>query len=170
MTVPAPVAVPPVQFWDAAKRHYADAQHLNAQGRLGSADHLAGFAAECAIKAILIGFLGSQVDPKGKPFSPVLKIPGQRQKSWDYQHGHLPQLWTQLAGVVQGQAGRGTVVGPKFIALISQPNPFAHWDVADRYADASSITVARVAGHLTAANDLCETYQLALLTGTGTLA
>ena len=161
MTTPAaPVQSP--QFWDAARRHHDDAKHLVAWDRPGSADHLAGFAAECAIKAILIGFLGSQLDSKGMPFSPALQTTSRDRKV--YGHGHLPGLWGQLATLANGR------VGPVFTGLVAQPNPFTQWDVADRYSDASTINATRVTRHLVAARALCSAYEMAQLTGTGSLA
>lgn len=40
----------PEDYGSAARRHYQDAETLNAAGRFDNAGHLIGFAAECAIK------------------------------------------------------------------------------------------------------------------------
>jgi len=56
----------PVDFYDACKRHWNDAEHLFDQKRLANADHLFGLAAECALKAVMVA-LGMTLLPDGKP-------------------------------------------------------------------------------------------------------
>ncbi|MGH3622829.1 MAG: hypothetical protein ACRDQ5_13690, partial [Sciscionella sp.] len=93
-------------FAAAARRHFSDAEHLCAQQRLPNADHLAGLAAECGLKAILIDHCGGSIDAGGKP-----------------RHGtkciavHLPTLWAEVAARIDGRsAGR-------LVALLGRPNP-----------------------------------------------
>ena len=120
-------------------------------GRLPSADHLAGFAAECCLKAILIRFLGAALDQWGKPYSTV--------GNQTVKHGHLPSLWANLSLVATGRAGA------QFGTLISGPNPFAAWDVGDRYLDGSAISQARVQQHVTEAKKIMAIHQLAEIAG-----
>src|SRR5262245_17101801 len=42
-------------FVSAARRHLSDADYLEVAGRRMNADHLYGFAWECALKALMIG-------------------------------------------------------------------------------------------------------------------
>ena len=51
-----------VDFIEAAARHYSDAEHLYAEGRLPNAGQLYGFTAECGLKGILIRY-GLAYDP-----------------------------------------------------------------------------------------------------------
>ncbi|MFE9026577.1 hypothetical protein ACFYOA_09985 [Streptomyces iakyrus] len=171
----APLIPPPPDFWAAGQNHY-HAARLSADRQLSvAADHLAGLAAECAIKAILLAYLGSQLSTKSKPFNPALKRPPQQpapgakekpQPPKEYEHGHLPELWSQLAEVVKLSTGRQ--IGPVFQQMLQQ-NPFRSWHVAGRYCNGTSISAADLQGHLKAAYDLIAAFEYARQTGTGTL-
>lgn len=125
-------------FEQAAKRHFRDAELLEAGGRYANADHLAGYAAECGLKSILIGFLGSQAT-NGRPRTP-------KSGGGYIEHGHLPGLWGEVATVTSGQAaGRG------FASLIVQPNPFTDWSIHDRYKDGAAVSAGRALAHIAAA-------------------
>jgi hypothetical protein len=134
-------------FVKAARRHFDDASHLYVHQRLPSADHLAGFAAECALKVILLQFLGAYLNTRGKLASLV--------NQQEVLHGHLPALWNQLPLVASGRSGA------RFAALIAQSNPFMHWRAEDRYLDGSHITGTQVDGHLKAAKDVLLLQQQA---------
>jgi len=127
-----------------------DGDRLFSAQRYPSADHLAGFAAECALKVILLQFLGATLE-NGKPVSDI----GGRKLS----HSHLPRLWDNLSLVVSGRGGAN------FVALISKPNPFAHWKVEDRYSDGNHIGPMRVRAHLDAAKEIVAMQQLAQIAG-----
>jgi hypothetical protein len=176
VTPPTTPGVPPPAF-RAASRHHYDTAQLAAGNRLRiSADHLAGLAAECAIKAILLDCLGSALTGKGRPFHPELKEEAKERMQreglkdlpqQDYMHGHLPWLWGQLCAVAGRRRGRE--VGPLFTQLIAS-NPFLGWAVEGRYCDETSITEADLARHLQAAYDLIAAHEQARTLGTGTLA
>jgi hypothetical protein len=138
-------------FSAAARRHYDDAEHLLSNNRLPSADHLAGLAAECALKAILLRFLGASLGPSGKPISTI--------NSKNVPHGHLPTLWANLPLVATGRSGA------QFAALINRANPFGAWDVADRYRNGATITHSRVQGHISEAKKILVAYQTAEIAG-----
>ncbi|MYW56288.1 hypothetical protein GTY64_33505 [Streptomyces sp. SID8376] len=55
------------QFAKAATRHFHDADYLHTDGRLPSADHLYGFAAECATKSLLLRFTDVAIGSSKKP-------------------------------------------------------------------------------------------------------
>lgn len=137
------------RFADAAGRHYRDAQLLRKEQRLANADHLAGVAAECALKAILIGHLGGVVQ-EGRPAHP------QRPRS---RYGHLPGLWRELGLISSGRTG-GT-----FHQVISGANPFQAWDVTERYSDGSHIDAHRADGHLDEARKILSFHQQAQING-----
>lgn len=176
VTAPTPSVAPPPAFRTASGNHYHTAK-LAAGNRLPiSADHLAGLSAECAIKAILLDYLGSQLNHKSRPYSPELMVtpqpaaPGQKAKKQDqkeYLHEHLPELWGQLSAVANRRKGREA--GPGFMQLLQQ-NPFHDWHVAGRYCDGTTITEADLARHLQAAYDLIAAHEQARILGTGTLA
>lgn len=116
----------PDNFSAAAVRHLRDATHLSGVGRLGNADHLAGIAAECALKVALVG--------KG-----IAVLPGKDKL-------HLDKLWSVMP--LQKLGGRH----PNLVLLLRQaPPPFADWSIDQRYADGVNIDQARVDRHLEAA-------------------
>lgn len=83
-------------FQAAARRHHDDAQFLLADSRWANAGHLAGLAAECALKAImqLIPF-GATPNAKGiLVLAPNSKLLNQ----------HVDKLWSELALTLNGPA------------------------------------------------------------------
>ncbi|MGA5000787.1 hypothetical protein ACPCB7_22470 [Streptomyces arboris] len=164
-----PNTSPPPDFARASVHHYRSAVLATGEQWQISADHLAGLAAECAIKAILITFLGSELKPNHMPHHPEMKFPDPKrnEKRWDGQHGHLPALWEQLTAVAHRR--KDAAVGILFTQLIWQ-NPFADWEVSDRYCDGSALTQQHVDRHLKAAHDLIAAHEQARILGTGTLA
>ena len=112
-------------FGLAARRHLRDAQHLLVDGRFPNAEHLAGFAAECAIKALLIGFYGLPSPTKGAP------------KLGKQAFSHLPGLWADAAIFVNG---RTALAGTRASVLLASTNPFTAWSVDGRYEDGNAVT------------------------------
>ncbi|WP_405984917.1 hypothetical protein [Streptomyces sp. NBC_00872] len=167
MTAKPPTSPPP-DFARASVHHYRSAVLATGARWQISADHLAGLAAECGIKAILISFLGSELKPNGMPHHPEMKFPHhqKKQKNWDGQHGHLPALWEQLTAVAHRR--NDTAAGLLFSQLLWE-NPFADWDVGDRYCDGTMLTKEHVDRHLKAAHDLIAAHEQARILGTGTL-
>jgi hypothetical protein len=140
-----------VQDFDgAANRHFRDALLLEGHGRLPNADQLAGFATECALKEILIRFLGAQ-PTKGRPMSTV----GGKQTD----HGHLPLLWDEVKVILAGYTG-----GTTLAAMLTQ-NPFGTWSVNDRYNDGRAATSQVVAARLSAARQILGQLQNAKVLG-----
>jgi hypothetical protein len=115
-------------FDKAAIRHWLDAQQLEQTGRRANADHLYGFAAECAVKVAIIAATGSALS--------------------DHHRRHIEVLWDRAA--LQGVQKRY----PTLAALLKLANPFADWSVDQRYDDGAAITAERVARHRTAARRL----------------
>jgi hypothetical protein len=79
------------QYLDAASRHHADGSHLLGLSRHESADQLAGYATECAIKAILCGPGGVQIPNIGAPAHGTTKF------------SHLPNLWNNATMYLSGR-------------------------------------------------------------------
>ncbi|GAA0526035.1 hypothetical protein [Saccharopolyspora thermophila] len=105
---------PPPDFPTAARRHYQNALLLRKEQRLPNADHVAGMAAECGLKAILIGYLDGFVNKKNnKPDHPVHPSgkPGP-------SYGHLPTLWEEICLVASGRNANA------FYLAMTQKNPF----------------------------------------------
>ncbi|MFG2548514.1 hypothetical protein ACGFWF_01015 [Streptomyces sp. NPDC048581] len=166
-STPAPAPAHQHSFLEVGRCHYDAATQLAKSPPLyGPADHLAGIAAECAIKAMLLDFFGSVQDtPLGIPYSPAIRNrPTQSNRQAekarkDSQHGHLPHVWDQLLLLANGHHG-ATV-----LAQIPQQNPFREstdeWDVAHRYRDSGQISEQRVKRHLAAARTVIAAYQQA---------
>ncbi|WP_338118056.1 hypothetical protein [Streptomyces coryli] len=169
MTASTPSATQPPAFAVASRNHYHAARLAAEEDLRISADHLAGLAAECAVKAILIDFLGSRLNVRNMPENPEVEALyrlGNTMK-WKKQHGHLPELWEHLTAVAHRRRGGGS--GALFTQLIWE-NPFAGWDVADRYCDGTAITEAGVDRHLKAAYALIAAHEQAGILGTRTRA
>ncbi|ORT59288.1 hypothetical protein BKD26_14945 [Streptomyces sp. CB03238] len=161
---------PPPAFATASRNHYRAATLAAAKDLRISADHLAGLAAECGIKAILADFLGSRLNTRNRlenaEVATVKGAPGSRTRK-PQEHGHLPELWEHLTAVAHRRRGGGS--GALFTQLIWK-NPFAGWDVGDRYCDGTTITDAALDRHLKAAYDLIAAHEQASILGTRTHA
>lgn len=143
--------MPSPNFPTAAYRHHKDAQFLVDDQRWPNADHLAGVAAECGIKAILLGYFGAQLDKNSKPV-------------WGMPHktlGHINHLWTELPLIISGRSS------PVFATLIAgpPPDPFASWDIADRYSDGSTVTEQCAREHLDMAKKILVLLEQAIRDG-----
>jgi hypothetical protein len=134
----------------AAARHVDDAGHLRHDQRLPNADHLAGLAAECALKAIGLAFLGVQSTAR----APEATIGGRNRRL-----GHLPDLWSVLHVLIAGRHGSSSA------ALLGRPSPFDTWEIDQRYEDGSRIVVSDCDARLTAARQLVACYQQGSLIG-----
>lgn len=114
-------------FLNAHQRHWVDAEHLLQAQRWANADHLYGMAAECGLKQLMLAF-GMNVNPAtGSPVD---------NKDWK----HANNIWTRFESYRSGHA-QGTGYA------LPSSNPFANWDVADRYAHQANFDQARAHGH-----------------------
>lgn len=132
-------------FLDAHARHWADAETLFASGRYANADHLYGMAAECGLKRLMVGF-GMALNPAtGSP-----KDESDRQ--------HAKKIWDRFESYRNGKV-EGADYG------LPTPNPFANWDVADRYAHQSNFKSVGVQIHQAGAAAICKLINKAQLDG-----
>ena len=105
----------------SAGRHWSDAEFLRGDrtgpnlGRLPNADQLYGFAAECALKAVLVG-LNARTRPDGS-----LDEQGKRV--------HIDRLWREYHATISGRPARRL-----HVAWDGRDNPFADWSTDLRYA------------------------------------
>lgn len=112
-------------YADAALRHWHDAQLLEEENRVENADHLYGFAAECAIKKVLVVL-------------PAFSTTGMLEKTYKE---HVNTLW----GRVNYQSLQKTY--PILSALLKSTNPFSDWHVKQRYAADREISKAAMELH-----------------------
>ena len=135
----------PVDYQDAAARHFHDAELLYGQGRLANADHLYGMAAECGFKAIMKS-LGAPMSSRGNPLERSHKA-------------HINELWDEFVAFV---GGRG---GARYIYRLPIESPFTDWDISQRYYPQIHFKKSRVDSHRGSAKDVIRLLEQALLDG-----
>jgi hypothetical protein len=114
-------------FLDAHERHWVDAEGLFQAQRWANADHLYGIAAECGLKRLMLAF--------GMPYDNDNDRP---KKSRDRIHAN--GVWARFESYRCGHHhGAGYA--------LTTPDPFADWDVAQRYAHQSNFDQARAEAH-----------------------
>jgi hypothetical protein len=112
-----------------------------------NADHLAGLAAECGLKAILEGWHGARVE------SGFLMWNDKQLKF------HVNRLWGEVA---TGLAGR---TGATLAALFQGSVPFANWEVSDRYSDGTAVSEESACNHVGKAKEVIEILEQAIRDG-----
>ena len=111
-----------VDFPLSAKRHWLDAVLLESNARTENAGQLYGFAAECGIKAILVG-LKYPTDADGSPvWNPPVGTPQVRK--------HVHKLTGSIGDIQNYVQGRN---GAKYTAMIPSIGSFSDWDIEHRY-------------------------------------
>ncbi|MFD8668966.1 hypothetical protein ACFV1U_26660 [Streptomyces microflavus] len=152
-------AVMEQQYARAGARHYHDAVYLCGDQRWPTADHLFGFAAECALKSLLLRFAVHDVSTyrNGNAVNRARWVdPRTGKEDW---LGHINQV---LGAAPLLAYGRG---GPAFVEAVDRLNVFASWDLADRYRDGRQVSDSVVAGRQEAARLALSLYELYELTG-----
>uniref|UniRef100_A0AAU2JYK6 Uncharacterized protein n=1 Tax=Streptomyces sp. NBC_00049 TaxID=2903617 RepID=A0AAU2JYK6_9ACTN len=157
MTAPTTQPRPRHTFLKAGHDLYKAAQQLADGGGLpGPTDHLAGLAAECVAKAMLIDFFGSvQEKPSAKPYSPTIESkPGMDR--FKATHGHMPVTWDHLVMVLDGR--RGAEIRKHIPGQNPFKTPHDKWNESHRYRDGDTLSAERVARHLCATLSLITAY------------
>lgn len=130
----------PVDFADAHRRHFGDAELLFMSERLGNADHLYGLSAECGLKAVMER-LGMPVDATGLPPKRYMK--------------HVQELWPQFEAFASRHGGA------RYVEELPVGSPFADWSHNDRYARGGYSGEDAVGRHRVAANGIRRMVQAA---------
>jgi hypothetical protein len=125
-------------YSEAALRHWHDARLLEEEDRVENADHLYGFAAECAIKKALVEL---------PAFS------GATMLDMTYKE-HVNILW----GKVNYQSLQKSY--PALSALLKSTNPFSDWHVKQRYAADREISKVAMELHKKSASRLLGSVNL----------
>ncbi len=120
-----------VNFSEAGRRHFDDSLALAEMQRSGNASHLAGLAAECALKAVLQGLRLLTVDTKGMPEDPKHKQ-------------HIDRIWNEFQAALSGH--------PAAMYALAGPNPFDNWKIDHRYEADSTIDQATAKKHCSGAH------------------
>ena len=131
-----------VNFSQAGRRHFADCRPLAGLHRAGNASHLAGVAAECALKAILQGLGLLTLDIKGMP------------EDRKHRH-HIDKIWNEFQTALSGRRAA------KY--ALDGGNPFDDWRIDHRYEADSTIVLSIAERHRSGADRallLLESAQL----------
>lgn len=137
----------PVDFRDAAERHWGDAGRLfEEDARLANADHLLGLSAECALKAVMCA-LGMTLGKSGAPQDKLYKV-------------HINELWNEFVSFSTARFGARYAV-----FLMSMPNPFDDWHVNQRYEHRSRFIQTAVEKHREGAQNAKRILEQAVLDG-----
>ena len=135
-----------VDFATAHRRHWDDAELLFGHARLGNADHLYGFSAECGLKAVM-RMLGMPVKPSGDP-------------SADKHRRHAKELWPVFKRFARGRGAW------RHLSRLPPGSPFFDWSHSDRYAAAGYASNDSVNQHRSAARIIRRMVQRAEQEGT----
>jgi hypothetical protein len=125
-------------YSSAAVRHWKDAELLESGDRVGNADHHYGFAAECAIKKVLIAY-------------PAFLASGVLSASFKQ---HINVLWDKVGHQSLQKSY------PKLLAILKVANAFSDWDVNQRYFADGTVTSAALASHKKMASRLLGVVNL----------
>jgi hypothetical protein len=152
-------------FTSAAKRHFWDADYLHKDGRLPTADHLYGFAAECAIKSLLLRFTDVTMEPRpgeekpsSKPWAEHPDHPEDPAKLIEF--GHVNELIREIKLLARGRTG-----APLHSALDSDLRAFKKWNVKYRYYDDGYAQTETVDRRRNAARNILVLHERAQIDG-----
>jgi hypothetical protein len=132
-------------FKDAAARHMIDAEILFDKGHRANADHLFGIAAECSLKAVMVG-LGMDTHSSGTPKDKAHKV-------------HINLLWAAFHSFAQGR------MAARYLEAIGTESPFSNWDIHQRYAPRGTFGATAVTSHRSAAHQCEQTMHQAQIDG-----
>jgi len=136
----------PVDFRDAAERHWEDAEYLSADTRTANADHLYGLSAECVLKAVMFA-LGMTLRTDG--------VPADRQ-----HRVHINDLWNEFVSFTNSRNGA------QYASQISNiANPFTNWSVNQRYDHRTGVTSVITETHRQGAQMAKQILDSAILNG-----
>jgi hypothetical protein len=122
-------------FKNAYARHQQDADSLFDNKRYANADHLYGLAAECALKAVMLGLDPTIVDKNGD----FLNASDKK---------HIDKLWDHFRLFLQGRNASSLL-----IHISSSNNPFHKWTINSRYSHQKTFNKGNVFPHKKTVNN-----------------
>lgn len=117
--------IKPVDFHQAGKRHFIDAELLLQHARDAAAGQLYGFAAECGIKSLLV--------LSGYPTDSVSGEIVEKKKKFKR---HIHELIQNINMLHTYLDGRGAA---KYLAMIPSIEDFSDWTTTHRYYTDSAL-------------------------------
>ncbi|MGX4691646.1 hypothetical protein [Streptomyces sp. JNUCC 63] len=145
-------------FAKAAARHFHDAAYCHTDDRLPTADHLYGFAAECATKSLLLRFTDVRMGPSNRPEAPHPEHPDDPDHTLKF--GHVNELIREIKLLAHGRTG-----AVLHTALDADLKVFRRWHVSTRYTDGTYAQVEMVNRRRDAARRILSLHEQALLNG-----
>ena len=115
-----------VDFADAHRRHWEDAELLFDHKHWANADQLYGFSAECGLKAVMRS----------------LGMPDETPRPY---RKHVQELWPLFQDFAADRKG------VRYLELLPNGEPFTDWSPAGRYAHRDRFDEATVNPHRAAA-------------------
>lgn len=138
----------PVHYGESSHRHFDDGCFLQADRRHPNADHHFGVAAECAVKALLVG-LGVRTDAAGNIDRPYRRHMGEL---FEPTPGAQTNLCAEFSAFVRGRSGARYL--PRLPDGETLEDLFEDWSIDQRYVESCDIRPARVHDHFRAARAL----------------
>lgn len=135
-----------INFKEAAQRHYKDAKLLEDNKRLPNADHLYGLAAECALKAIMVGLDANITSSDGDLVHQNHRV-------------HIDMLWSEFRIFAEGRNAA------RYLSKLPDDNPFTDWRISNRYADDSHVPPKNTFNHRDGAGAALVALQRAIADG-----
>lgn len=149
----------PEHYACAALRHYDDAVYLLDDGRVPNADYHLGFTVECALKSLLLRYVGASMDPTRQGGLPAKKPWVQGSDGKVQYFSHLPDLWSDVALLLTGRSGG------RLSAVLRASAPFDTWSVDHRYLDGADTVETDVHDRRSAAELVLRLHDQALTDG-----
>jgi hypothetical protein len=141
--------LPPVEYMQAALRHWLDAEALFKTGRLANAGQLYGFVAECGLKALLLA-CGVVPGPDGG-------IPERHPTDDKKRHPlrqHMPVLADRIAA--HGHLIPDGAQATSYMATMPSLSHFDDWSVDHRYWRDVALPLTSVAQWRSAAVEVTQ--------------
>lgn len=141
----------PSDFPASARRHLADAELLEANGRSPNAGHLYGFAAECGLKALLI-WHGHPTEADGSP----------KHSSGFRKHINelvIPGTIASLRLFLHRRSGA------RYLAMLSSVGNFSDWRTDHRYYSEAALPLGSFCKWKTAAREVGRMLDQARIEG-----
>lgn len=135
------------EFAGAARRHFDDAEYLRVDHRLPNADYHYGFAVECALKSLLLRYLGAGLDKKNKP------------KYGSDSLGHMPAIWKDARTIAQGRSAT------KLVAAMAGEDHFDGYQVAHRYLSTPPVSAEELQNRRGVAYRILALHEQSLIIG-----
>lgn len=108
----------------ASDRHFRDGKRLLDAHCMDNAGYHFGFAAECAVKALM--------QRRGISEARSVSVQGEDRRGAFWEH--FPQL---RSSVLEQEGGRG---GAELLALVNRQSFMSNWDIRMRYAQTGTVS------------------------------